>query len=393
MEMPIFEKHEYLERIEKTKYEMERAGIEVLVVVDPANMNYLTGYDAWSFYTPQLVIVNLEQQEPIWIGRKMDVACAKFTVWLSSENIIGYPEDVVNHQIKHPMSYISSIIKERGLGNKIIGIEKEAYYFDIRSYEELTRNLPDARFKDARMLVNWIRSIKSDQEIKYMKEAGDIITNVMKIAIEKANVGIRECDVVADILHAQASGTEKFGGDYTSLFPLIFQGEKASTPHLSWSDSKIQNETAVLFELAGCRHRYHTPMARTLYLGSKPPRKLIDTAEIVNDGLNTVFDFIKPGKTCEEVELEWRKIISKAGLTKESRMGYPIGLAYPPVWCENTMSMRPGDRTVLKKNMTFHVLVAMWMDGWGYTISEPTWVTEKGCESFAHFARKLFMRD
>ena len=40
--MPIFDKSEYLERIEKTKYRMERTGIEVLVVVDPANMNYLT---------------------------------------------------------------------------------------------------------------------------------------------------------------------------------------------------------------------------------------------------------------------------------------------------------------------------------------------------------------
>jgi Xaa-Pro dipeptidase len=80
-------------------------------------------------------------------------------------------------------------------------------------------------------------------------------------------------------------------------------------------------------------------------------------------------------------------------LTKESRMGYPIGLAYPPVWCENTMSMRPGDRTVLQKNMTFHVLVAMWMEGWGYTISEPTRVTETGCETFANLPRKLFIKD
>ncbi len=390
--MPIFDKSEYLERTEKTKFRMERAGIEAIVVVDPANMNYLTGYDAWSFYTPQVVIVDIDQEEPIWIGRKMDLACATFTVWLSADNVMSYPEDLVNHQIKHPMSYITDIMKERGIENKIIGLEKEAYYFDIRSYEELKRNLPGARFKDARMLVNWIRSVKSDKEIEFMKEAGQIITKAMQAAIDKTEVGVRECDVVADILHAQVSGTEKFGGDYTSLFPLIFQGEKASTPHLSWTDNPIQNETAILFELAGCRHRYHTPMARTLYLGTKPPQKLIDTAKIVGEGINAVFDFIKPGKTCEEVELVWRKVISKAGLAKESRMGYPIGLAYPPVWCENTMSMRPGDRTVLQRNMTFHVLVAMWMEGWGYTLSEPTRVTETGCISFANLPRKLFMK-
>ena len=356
-------------------------------------MNYLTGYDAWSFYVPQVAIIGIDLDEPIWIGRKQDVACAKLTVWLSADNIIGYPEDLVNHQIKHPMSYVTSIIRERGLDNKVIGLEKEAYYFDIRSCEELKRNLPDARFKDSRMLVNWIRSVKSPKEIEFMKQAGKIITKVMQVAIDKTDVGVRECDVVAAILHAQASGTEEFGGDYTSLFPLFFQGEKASAPHLSWTDNQVQNETAILFELAGCRHRYHTPLARTLYLGTNPPQKLTDMAEIVAEGFDAVFNFIKPGKTCEEVELVWRKVISKAGLTKDSRMGYPIGLAYPPVWCENTMSMRPGDRTVLQENMTFHVLTAMWMEGWGYSISEPTRVTETGCKSFANFPRKLFIKN
>ena len=122
-----FDKHEYLERNERTKYAMERAGIEVLIVADPSNMNYLTGYDAWSFYTPQVVIVTLDRQEPIWIGRNIDVSCAQFTVWLSSDSIIGFPEELVNHQIKHPMTYIADIIRERGLEDKVIGLEKEAY--------------------------------------------------------------------------------------------------------------------------------------------------------------------------------------------------------------------------------------------------------------------------
>ena len=391
--MPVFDKSEYLDRLERTKDRMEKAGLEVLVVCDPGNMNYLTGYDAWSFYTPQVVLVGLDQEEPIWIGRKQDGAAAKFTVWLSPENTISYPEDLVNHQIKHPMRFITDIMKERGLGNRVIGLEKEAYYFDIRSYQELKRNLPDARFEDSRMLVNWIRSVKSAREIEIMREAGKIIEKVMQVAIDTTDVGVRECDVAAAVLYAQVNGTEQFGGAYPGIYPLLFQGEKASASHLSWTDDPVQNETAVLFELAGCRHRYHAPMARTLYLGNNPPTRLTDTAEIVDEGLNAVLDFIKPGKTCEEVEMVWRKVITKAGLTKESRMGYPIGLAYPPVWCENTMSMRPGDRTILKKNMTFHVLVAMWMEDWGYSISEPVRVTETGCESFANFPRKMFLKN
>ena len=48
---------------------MEKAGIDVLFVTDPANMNYLTGYDGWSFYVHQMVVLSLDEPEPVWIGR------------------------------------------------------------------------------------------------------------------------------------------------------------------------------------------------------------------------------------------------------------------------------------------------------------------------------------
>lgn len=44
--MLTFEVGEYLRRLKKTKHQMEKEGIDVLLVTDPANMNYLTGYDA-----------------------------------------------------------------------------------------------------------------------------------------------------------------------------------------------------------------------------------------------------------------------------------------------------------------------------------------------------------
>ena len=55
--MALFQAEEYLERIRNTKKRMTDAGIDVLIVSDPANMNYLTGYDGWSFYVPQAVVV------------------------------------------------------------------------------------------------------------------------------------------------------------------------------------------------------------------------------------------------------------------------------------------------------------------------------------------------
>lgn len=390
--MALFATEEYHERITKTKARMDEAGIEVLVVADPANMNYLTGYDGWSFYVPQVVVVASAAVEPVWIGRGMDVNGARHTTFLQPENIVGYPDQYVQSPVRHPMNFVADEIKRRGWGGKTIGLEMDAYYFSARGYVELKKSLPDAKFADANLLVSWVRVVKSPQEIAYMQQAGKIAERVMQTAIDTVAPGVRECDAVAEICRAQIKGVEAFGGDYTAIVPMMPTGEKTSTPHLTWTDEPYQNEAAVNLELAACRHRYHSPLARTMYLGQNPPAKLKDTAEIVVEGLNTALDAVKPGVRCEEVELAWRSIIARAGLAKESRIGYSMGLNYPPDWGEHTASLRPGDQTILAPNMTFHMILGMWMDDWGFECSESFRVTEGGCETFADFPRKLFIK-
>ena len=54
-----FSKEEYKARLKKVQSSMQEKGIELLISSDTANMNYLTGYDAWSFYYAQAVIVHV----------------------------------------------------------------------------------------------------------------------------------------------------------------------------------------------------------------------------------------------------------------------------------------------------------------------------------------------
>lgn len=390
--MPLFTFQEYQDRISKTHKSMEKANIEVLVSCDPANMNYLTGYDGWSFYVPQAVVIAAGETEPIWIGRSMDANGARHTTFLSNENILGYPDEYVQSPIKHPMHVVGEEIKRRGWGRQTIGVEMDAYYFSARSFAELQKALPEARFANADLMVNWIRLVKSEAEIALMKEAGKIAERVMQTAIDRLEPGVRECDVVAEVYRAQMSGTPEFGGDYPSIVPMMPTGEKTSAPHLTWTDAPYENEQMVNLELAGCRHRYHCPIARTAYLGKRPPDKLVYLAEHTVEGLNLTLDAIRPGMRCEEVEQVWRSHIAKAGLEKGSRIGYAMGLNYPPDWGEHTASLRPGDETELAPNMTFHMIPGMWMDDYGFECSESFRVTDTGCETFANFPRKLFVK-
>jgi Xaa-Pro dipeptidase len=386
-----FDVSEYKTRLQKTKERMYRDGIEVLLVTDPANMNYLTGYDGWSFYVHQGSLVFIDNDEPIWFGRAQDSNGARLTTWLQDEHIRGYTDDYVQSNLKHPMSFVANILKERGAERRNVGVEMDNYYFTGQCVDQLRHDLPQAPIKNANLLVNWVRLIKSEKEIEYMRMAGRIVEKVMQAAIDAIAVGVREGDAAAKIYHAQISGTKEYTGDYSAIAPLIPSGIRTSTAHLSWTDRRYEQDDMLFLELSGCKNRYHAPLSRTLALGT-PPKELEEIAKVVIDGLNQVLAFIKPGITAEEVEAKWREAISGSKVVKESRMGYAYGLNYPPDWGEHTVSLRPGDKNVLQPNMTIHVMPGIWVEQFGFECSEPICVTETGCETFVNFERTLFVK-
>jgi len=105
---------EFHQRIDKTRTRMAEQGIDVLLSNNPANMGYLTGYDGWSFYVHQLVVLSQDAGQPIWVGRGMDANAAKVTTFLDHENICGYPDDYVQSTIKQPMHYVADLLKSKG---------------------------------------------------------------------------------------------------------------------------------------------------------------------------------------------------------------------------------------------------------------------------------------
>ena len=104
-------------------------------------------------------------------------------------------------------------------------------------------------------------------------------------------------------------------------------------------------------------------------------------------------EMARAGNFCEDIANAFFAVLKKYGISKDNRAGYPIGLSYPPDWGERTMSLRPGDRTVLKENMTFHFMTGLWMNNWGFEITESIVIGESGSECLANVPRKLFVKD
>lgn len=389
--MPAFPQSEYAARLQRTKEQMSKRGFDLLVLADPANMNYLSGYDGWSFYVPQVLVVALNDDQPTWIGRKMDSNGARLTAWIDEQHIRWYDDEYVQSATRHPMDAIAALLQKQGHGRASIGVEMDAYYFSALAFARLQAGLPQAAFGDATLLVNWIRLRKSDAEVVCVRRAAEIVAGAMQTAVSSIAEGVRQCDAAADVFSAAIRGTERFGGDYPAMIPMMPTGRRTAAPHLSWTEEPYLRGDTVVLELAGCYQRYHAPLARTVVVGeaSEDMRVL---ADVVTEGLQAALAVVRPGARCEEVEAAWSGSIARHGFSKESRLGYATGLNYPPDWGEHTASLRRGDQTVLEPNMVFHMIAGMWYEESGLEMSETFRVTPSGCEVLTNFPRELFVR-
>jgi ectoine hydrolase len=127
-----FSTDEYRARLAKTRVEMAARELDAIFVTDPSNMAWLTGYDGWSFYVHQGVLLTLEGQ-PVWWGRAMDTVGAQRTTYLSGDDIAGYDDTYVQNPAKHPMEDLAKLIASRGLETSHIGLEMDNYYFTAYS--------------------------------------------------------------------------------------------------------------------------------------------------------------------------------------------------------------------------------------------------------------------
>ncbi len=385
-----FSRDEFAQRLSKVRSAMAERGIDLLVVTDPSNMNWLTGYDGWSFYVHQCVLVP-GSGEPIWYGRGQDANGAVRTVYMAEENILGYPDHYVQSSERHPMDLLSSILTDKGHGSAVIGVEMDNYYFSAAAFASLQTHMPNARFVDATALVNWQRAVKSETEIRYMRTAARIVERMHAKIADMAEPGLRKNELVAEIFRTGVLGTDEAGGDYPAIVPLLPSGSDAAAPHLTWDDKPMKSGEGTFFEIAGCYKRYHCPLSRTVFLG-KPPQHFLDAEKAVLEGMDVGLEAAKPGNMCEDIAGAFFGVLKKHGIEKDNRTGYPIGVSYPPDWGERTMSLRPGDKTVLEPGMTFHFMTGLWLQDWGMEITESIVITDTGVECLANAPRQLTVK-
>ena len=391
MSHTAFPPAEYDRRLLKTRKAMAAKGLDVLIATDPSNQNWLTGYDGWSFYVHQAVILPLEGA-PIWWGRNQDTNGAVRTVDTDRTEVVGYPDHYVQSTERHPMQHLAEVLSARGLTKGRIGVEMDNYYFSAKAYTSLVSALPDAVISDATALVNWQRAVKSSEEIACIRKAATISEKISQYAIDRAEVGLPKNILAAELMSEGIKGTDEAWGDYPAIVPLLPSGSDAAAPHLTWNGDPMKAGEATFFELSGCYRRYHAPLCRTVFLGTPPDHILRGEAALI-EGLEAGLDKARAGNRASDIANALGDVMEKAGIERGARCGYPIGLSYPPDWGERTISLRPDDETLLEPGMTFHFMPGLWMGDWGMEITESILIKPSGpAETFCNIPRKLFVK-
>ncbi|MEO0370595.1 MAG: M24 family metallopeptidase [Pseudomonadota bacterium] len=386
-----FSQPEFDRRIAKTRKAMEAMGLDAMFITDPSNQNWLTAYDGWSFYVHQGVILPLSG-DPIWWGRHMDMLGGRRTCWMGDDSILGYGDEFVQSTERHAMQHLAGALRDLGLGGACIGVEMENYYYSAKAHAVLTEELPDATLVDATALVNWQRIVKSEEEITFIRRAARISEKVVQTAVDHARPGLRKNELVAEIFHAGITGVGEDWGDYPAILPLTPSGMDATAAHLTWNGDEMREGEATFFELSGVYRRYHAPLCRTVFLGH--PSDEVRRAEAAQmEGIEAGLSAARAGNRTCDIANAFLDVLTKHGVHREGRCGYPVGLSYPPDWGERTASIRSEDETVLEPGMTFHFMPALWMDSWGLETTETILITEDGsAEALCNMPRKLFVK-
>ena len=381
-ELP-FSLAEYRQRVATVQQGIAERGIDACLVSVPENIYYLTGFTTTGYYMYQTLIVPAE-------GEPM------FVTYLEERiNILrrSWVDRYLNYSVvEDPVEVTVRALEEMGLGEAVLGVEEQAFFFPIATYKKLVGSLPRSRWVDGGGIVERARLVKSPAEIAYIRAAAKAATEGMKAAIAAVAPGKTENDLAAEVYRA----TLQAGSEYPGSPPYVVSGERSGLPHGTWEGRRLRPGDIVFLEHSGCIKRYSAAMMRTCFIGD-PPEVVRRTADVILAGLARAIDTIRPGVTSGEVDAACRDTIRSAGFPDYTHeTGYSIGVAYPPGWNEShIMNLHPGDPTALVPNMVFHLVPSLIIpEMCGHVgFSDTVVVTADGCEVLtgAEVERRLYV--
>jgi Xaa-Pro dipeptidase len=373
-----FEAVEYERRQAMLRARLEERGLDAVLLSGPENQYYVTGYETTGFHSfPQTLIVP-RSGPPLLVTRRLEEGNAAAAYALACR---GYRDD------EDPAEALALALRDLGLADKSIGLEKTVPWLTVRLFEGLQHALPSAKLIDVSGLVEMMRAVKSPAEIAYMRQAAVAVAAGMRAGLAAIREGANEREIAAVVFPARILAGSHFVRNPT----YITAGPRSALAHATWLDRILVRGDVVFMEMGANVRHYDAALIRTAIVGP-PPDPVRRAADASIAGLTAALATVRAGIPASEVYRATRDAIAREGCDQFflHRAGYGIGIEFL-TWIERGgVSLDAGSATILQPNMTLHLVPYLLLPGLGSVgFSETVCVTETGCEVLTKCPRVL----
>ena len=365
---------ELTDRRDRFQERMLQSGFDAAIISSPLSVHYLTGVDLGGFLSPQALIFAAEK-DPVLVVRDIEMTWQDHWAersWCKTWS--SYKDDQDAHVV------IGEAVSRLVGGNvKKLGLELNRPTMSYDAVQQLLSTLNPDALGSITETIEGIRRIKSATEIGFMREAGKIAVAGVYAQADAVRGGATDTQSVSAAFGAMLEAGASLLADPPSL-PV---GPGSARAHSHWDGKKPADGDVVTFFMSGSYGRYQCPVERTFVYGNNQGRaqSVIDS---VVDVQTEILNFLKPGVVSSEADLFAKKLYEVRGLEqyRACRLGYSIGIAYPPGWWENEIAqIRPGSDMVLEPGMAFHIVPCLCVPDVGFVNrSMAVVITENGCE-------------
>jgi Xaa-Pro aminopeptidase len=276
----------YKQRIARLKSQLQRQGLRALLVTNPLNWFYLTGFRGES----GILLVEPDELTLITDGR--------FTV-----------------QAKQEAPSLSIVPQKDGLyrtcGELLRRQKRRQVGFDsaqmtVAQFGALRKATGGSvRLREAPGVVEALRGVKDAQELAQMRQAAVLASEVVEAAIRLLKPGIREFEVAAEIEYQ----TRRRGASGTAFETIVAFGERAALPHARPTAKRLKRGQLVVLDLGAILEKYCSDITRTVFVG-KAPEKVKAWYRAVAEAQRAAIEKVAAGRACGEVDAAARGVLA-----------------------------------------------------------------------------------
>ena len=379
-----FTREELATRRAHTIERIERENLDGLLMFRQESMYYLTGYDTIGFVFFQCLYLGADGALFL-LTRRPDLLQARHT---SVINEIHVWQD---HEGTDPTRYLRDLLVAKGLSGRRLGIEREAYGLTGANSQKLDATLDGvATLVDASNLVTEQRLVKSAEELKYVRRAGELSDAARAEAIRLAGPGVREADILAAMQATVLAGD----GDYPAAEFIIGSGPDAQLVRYHSGRRTLDPQDQLTLEYAGVYRHYHAVALQTVVIGEPHPEHH-ERHAASEDALLTCEEALKPGRPLSEVYDAGARVLDKAGYGEDrfNAFGYSLGACFGPSWMDWPM-IYEGNPVEIQPGMVFfvHLVLPNPKIGLVQTLGRTSIVGERGADPVCSRDLKLVVK-